>query len=158
MSEPKYQERPPPSVDPTALTTQALLREIASLKELLTALMEGHSELDKERFREIEERFVLIERQRIEQKKDTTTAIDAALAAQKETTVGIGSKVEDVKERVGRIESARSEQRASVGSVVGIVGAAVAVVVVVLALYAAFHTSSAPVQPTVVTLPTVTTP
>jgi hypothetical protein len=73
---PTLQEsRPVP--DPTALTTEALHREIASLKELLQS--------DHNAMREfLNEKLRIMESSRVEQKKDTKDALDAALTAQKE--------------------------------------------------------------------------
>jgi hypothetical protein len=153
-------ERPPPSIDPTLRTSENLIREIAALKELIDSKIEaldlkmgGHVGLDEERFRKIEERFNLIERQRLEQKSDTGTSISTALEAQKSQTNAIGGRVDDLKERVAKIESAkqgavesRDEGRAGMSAVLAVVGAVVAVIVVVLALYAAFHTK----QPVIV--------
>jgi len=143
-----YPERPPPSIDPTLLTTEQLLREIGGLRELLLAKMAvadtkmtGHFLIDTERFVQIEERFNLIERQRLEQKTDTGTSISAALDAQKSQTSALDGKIDDLKERVGRIESVRqgavetrAEGRATLGSTTAVIGGAVALVLVVLAI------------------------
>jgi hypothetical protein len=95
-----------PNPDPTVLTTAALLREVAAVRELFdqrmadrdrefTALIrerDGQSEalqrllearIESES-RVTEERFVSAERNRLEQKSDTQKAVDAALQAQKE--------------------------------------------------------------------------
>jgi hypothetical protein len=60
--------------DPTALTTDALRREIEHLKELTA-----------EKFAGVVQQFTVIERQRVEQKVDSKREIDAALTAQKES-------------------------------------------------------------------------
>lgn len=91
-----------PQSDPTALTTQMVLREVeilhdsiddkvdarhreqAAIKELFEANQAEINRIMKEKFRSIETQFDLIERQRVEQKKDTKDAVDAALIAQKE--------------------------------------------------------------------------
>jgi cobalamin biosynthesis Mg chelatase CobN len=44
----------------------------------------SQTEVTKERFNSVETQFELVERQRVEQKKDTKDAVDAALAAAKE--------------------------------------------------------------------------
>ena len=95
-----------PIPDPTALTTAALHRETAVLRQLIEQRFddrdrEGRS-LNRERGEQFaamkdlltgriealnrltEERFASSERQRIEQKVDTKSAVDAALIAQKE--------------------------------------------------------------------------
>src|SRR5688500_7814819 len=101
-----------PNVDPSALTTQMVLREGASLKELLTSELEGvkegirvahddftrvPTEVQKQvgnlkeltdlKVLNLERQFEIIEKQRVEQKADTRTAIDDALKAAKELVV-----------------------------------------------------------------------
>jgi hypothetical protein len=107
-------------IDPSSLTTAQLLREISSLKELLTARINAvekgievahadlvrvptevqkqisalkeltetkiqlNEQLTKEKFQNIDRLFAMVEQSRIEQKKDTATAVDAALKAAKE--------------------------------------------------------------------------
>ena len=95
-----------PTPDPTVLTTQALFREIGTLREYLEQMVaaerssrasaaaeaaEQTRALDRllsERIlgldTKVEQKFDLVERQRVEQKKDTKDAVDAALTAQKE--------------------------------------------------------------------------
>lgn len=81
-----------PPQDPTALTTQALIREIEGLREFqdlrIDTARDTLSELFKMRIEALNEKvtqqFELVERQRVEQKKDTKDAVDAALTAQKE--------------------------------------------------------------------------
>jgi len=84
-----------PSPDPTVLTTEALLREItavtillhtevAALKEKVEIQLTERMHTLNERFKAQDLQFDLAERQRIEQKQDTKTAVDAALQAQKE--------------------------------------------------------------------------
>ena len=73
-----------PVPDPTALTTEAIQREMVgwnaqllALRELLMAKVEAEVALTAER-------FATSERLRLEQKADTKAAVDAALTAQKE--------------------------------------------------------------------------
>jgi hypothetical protein len=73
-----------PVPDPTALTTENLRREILGLRELLESKSAGDLALVLEKFLKVEQQFELVERQRVEQKKDTKDAVDAALTAQKE--------------------------------------------------------------------------
>lgn len=91
-------EEPPdkkPTPDPTILTTEQLLREVDRVKELMTALVEGLQQVTDERFKSFTRQLDMLEQQRtelkadtqalrIEQKKDTKDAVDAALIAQKE--------------------------------------------------------------------------
>lgn len=89
-------------VDPTELTMAALQREMgtiqrelemrqetrqrehASLQEHVETLLHGNAAISDEKFRSVETTLNLVERQRVEQKKDTKDAVDAALQAAKE--------------------------------------------------------------------------
>jgi type VI protein secretion system component VasK len=73
-----------PVPDPTVLTTQALYREVSALQELIEQSIRGTREVIDQQFYKVEQQFELVERQRVEQKKDTKDAVDAALTAQKE--------------------------------------------------------------------------
>jgi hypothetical protein len=73
-----------PVPDPTVLTTQALYREVSALQELIEQRIEGATAVIDQQFYKVEQQFLLVERQRVEQKKDTKDAVDAALTAQKE--------------------------------------------------------------------------
>lgn len=73
-----------PVPDPTILTTEQLLREVASIEKLVHALIDGGEKINAEKFKAVDEHFKLVEQQRVEQKKDTKDAVDAALAAAKE--------------------------------------------------------------------------
>jgi hypothetical protein len=70
--------------DPTLLTTRAILREVELLSEKVEVQLDGLREIHREKFAAIDKRFELVELQRLEQKADTKTAVDAALSAQKE--------------------------------------------------------------------------
>lgn len=103
----------PSKSDPSALTTQMVLREVEilddrisksdasiyakiedavvsrqreqlALKELVESKLTDMALIREEKLNSIETQFELSERQRIEQKKDTKDAVDAALIAQKE--------------------------------------------------------------------------
>ena len=95
-----------PVPDPTALTTAALHREVATLRDAFAERMDEADRaavgLNRERTEQfaalkelmgeridglsrlVEEKFASAERQRLEQKNDTKAAVDAALTAQKE--------------------------------------------------------------------------
>lgn len=111
-----------PVPDPTSLTTAALYREIQHLERLVF------------------DRFAIEERNRVEQKDATKQAVDAALIAQKEavkeqtiasekaidkseTNTGkqieeqgktFSADIDNLKERVGKIESVRTGGREAV--------------------------------------------
>lgn len=122
--------------DPSLLTTEQLLRETQSLKELVGSQLEGMEGVFVERFESINTQFQLIERQRVEQKTDTSDAVSAALAAAKEAVTkneeqtkdalsalqatlttaigGLETQLNDLKDRVTKVESTRqgaAEQR-----------------------------------------------
>jgi len=174
-----------PVPDPTSLTTEQLDRTISALKEVLETRLGGMEEVTDEKFISVNERFALVERQRVEQKEDTKAAVDAAFSAAKEavreqtnaseraiaksetatkeqlnqltntfdTAIrGVTGSLDDIKERVGKIESIRQgaserkeEGRATISSTTAVVGAIVGVLVLILtivALYAAFSANS----------------
>jgi len=59
-------------------------QRIQGTQELLESNIGGTADVTDEKFDSIETQLALIERQRVEQKKDTKDAVDAALAAAKE--------------------------------------------------------------------------
>ena len=73
-----------PVPDPTVLTTQQLLREMAKQDASLQKELTAFHQLMDEKFRSVDQQLQLVERQRVEQKSDTKAAVDAALTAQKE--------------------------------------------------------------------------
>jgi hypothetical protein len=144
-----------PVPDPTTLTTEALRREIDALKELLTQAIDGvrrEGENDEKRidqrhdalrvefeqriasamsfcdgqFHRIAEQLLQVENLRVEQKKDTKDAVDAALTAQKDAVAkseasttkqieqlivnattsndSLRRSIDEVKERVGDVD------------------------------------------------------
>jgi hypothetical protein len=81
---------PPPTVDPTVLTTQQLTQRIDALKELLTEKIDHTKDVLEQRadrnqsicatsFVTIEKQLAAIEAWRVEQKADTTKQVDRAL-------------------------------------------------------------------------------
>lgn len=73
-----------PIPDPTTLTTDAIERDVTAALALIHAQMKGADELTASHFDFVREEFATVERLRVEQKKDTKDAVDAALTAQKE--------------------------------------------------------------------------
>jgi len=163
-----------PVPDPTQLTTEALQREIKALKELIETRLVSAAQLTEQKFRthdekfeKVEQEFELVERQRVEQKLDTKSAVDAALIAQKEAVkeqttasataiakseagtseqlkqlgviqntaiAGVTTILNDLKERVVKIEAlklgsreATEDRQASTGLIAAVVGAIVGV-------------------------------
>lgn len=82
MTDTPYPFKPPS--DPSELTTAQILREASILRELLEANASGANAVVEQKFAAVDRQFDLVERMRVEQKKDTKDAVDAALTAQKE--------------------------------------------------------------------------
>lgn len=59
-------------------------KTVGALRELLECRIDCSDDLKEEKFKNIDKRLDLVEQARIEQKKDTATAVDAALKAAKE--------------------------------------------------------------------------
>jgi chromosome segregation ATPase len=163
---------------PTALT-EGLGHLQAVMDERFTSIREQFRERDIRSEREsrdnkvaVDAAFAAQKEAASEQNKSNTLAISKSETATTETInklaelVGtqikaMGDKLDDLKERVGRMESVkagaaerRNEGRASLSSTTAGIGAAVAVLLVALAIYAAFRTpvDSTPQQPVVVTV------
>lgn len=96
-----------PIPDPTLLTTQALLREVAGLRELMESRLEALEDVEEQKFYKVEQQFELVERQRVEQKKDTKDAVDAALTAQKEA---VREQTAASERAIAKSEAATSKQ------------------------------------------------
>ena len=93
--------------DPTDLTTKQLHREISTLRELFEMEAKWEEKLRTERLGSVQERFVLIEMARIEQKADTKAAVDAALTAQKEA---VKEQTTASERAIAKSENATSKQ------------------------------------------------
>lgn len=98
-----------PIPDPTELTSRA----VNEAKTELTTLFD-------EKLRAISRRLDDAERHRVEQKADTTKALDAAFAAAKEAVTGVDVRVNDLKDRVTRMESSRAGFYAAIGLIVSL--------------------------------------
>ena len=118
-----------PNPDPTALTTQALFREVAQLRELFNTKIDtitqtveaslANSSNARNGVREIldqkidavtvlyEAKLDLIERQRVEQKSDTAAAVQAALSAAKEA---VKEQTNASERSIAKSEAATSKQ------------------------------------------------
>jgi len=70
-------------------------------------------ELEEEKFRRVEQQFELVERQRVEQKKDTKDAVDAALTAQKEA---VKEQTTASATAIGKSESATNKALEQLGA------------------------------------------
>jgi len=96
-----------PVPDPTILTTEQLDRAIASLKEIIETRIGGMEEIFDEKFISVNERFALVERQRVEQKEDTKAAVDAAFSAAKEA---VREQTNASERAIAKSETATKEQ------------------------------------------------
>ena len=81
-----------PVPDPTLLTTQQLIREIQSLREILEAKIDGIVAQNIEHFRSIDLRFLERDTRSEKFEQDNRTAIQAALQAAKEAAQAIDEK------------------------------------------------------------------
>lgn len=123
-----------PKTDPTVLTTDALHREVANIVHKIDTAFEANNSLIDQKFGEVNRQFAIIERYRLEQKedvrlavaeqkRDTHTAVSAALSAVKDSnlknetdvnakldaiTANVTAPIIDLKERMARYESNRS--------------------------------------------------
>ena len=140
-----------PVPDPTVLTTAALLREIASLKELLQLQITALTSVNNEKFSNIDTRFADLDRLRTQTAITNRDAIDAALQAQKESTAkteaaftkqidqiqvlisaisrAADEKVDDVKTRIDLSEGRSKGFGEGWGILVGAVGLVASVLV-----------------------------
>lgn len=73
-----------PVPDPTVLTTQSLLREVAALKELMESRIDSLEEVIGERFQRIDIQFIERDKRTEQLAIASSTAIAAALQAAKE--------------------------------------------------------------------------
>jgi polyhydroxyalkanoate synthesis regulator phasin len=96
-----------PVPDPSTLTTDQLDKAIANLKQLLETRIGGLEEVIDEKFISVNERFVLVERGRVEQKEDTKSAVDAAFSAAKEA---VREQTNSSERSITKSEDATKEQ------------------------------------------------
>lgn len=94
-------------LDPSALTTAQLLREIGGLHDLMFVRLADFDRLTQEKFESVDKQLDLIERQRVEQKKDTKDAVDAALTAQKEA---VKEQTSATDKAIAKTEASTAEQ------------------------------------------------
>jgi len=111
-----------PPGDPSPAAAAQLFRAIENLQHLMDATLHRVEEVTDQRLKAIDLQLATMERQRVEQKHDATTAIDAALQAQKESVSAafqaaekaLGEKSDMLnKEFREHLEHAREQTRAS---------------------------------------------
>jgi hypothetical protein len=113
-----------PVPDPTKLTTDAVEKMRAEIMTLVDQM-----------FKSVDRRFAEIERHRVEQKSDNQREISAALASANKTTEAQGIRVDDLNNRLTRVEServgqveAKGESRATIGIACTVLGAFIGLV------------------------------
>lgn len=84
-----------PIPDPTLLTIDSIRREITMLENLFDTRLDAAESLVKARLERIDHLLQRSEEQRVEQKKDTKDAVDAALESQKEATAKMERSISD---------------------------------------------------------------
>lgn len=167
-------------LDPTERTISTLHREIENLDERLTASLRSDARLRDEKFDAVALEFALVERMRVEQKRDTQEGVSAALVAAKDAVAqqtiasekstnkseigtdakisaldasfgqriaGQGTQIDDVKERLTRLEAGgvgrsaeRTEQRDHANQYTNVITAVIiAVAAIASTLIGVFH-------------------
>lgn len=145
-------EAKPPVPDPTVLTTDALRREIKASTDLTNAKLEalayrldtkidGNDRLSAERHEFTRRELANIEQRRLEHKEDTRSTVDTAFAGAEKAIAkseraaadqikSVEGSVDDLKDRVLRLETqqqtkveTRGDTRSNVGMIVGVLGA-----------------------------------
>lgn len=145
-----------PTPDPTVLTTDALRREIKASTDLTNAKLEaltrfletkidGNAALSEERHRLTRRELAAGEERRLEHKKDTKDNVDTAFAAAADQIKSVDSTVNDLKERVLRLETqqqtkieTRGDGRSGVMMIVGVIGSGVGLLALMIAAAALF--------------------
>lgn len=114
-----------PDPDPTVLTTDALMREVRDLKDIIEAKDRATRELFDEKDRAVWRRMESMENHRVEQKQDTQREITKAFDANTGAIEAVEKTVGTQGERIGAIESglkggvdARTAMYATVGLIV----------------------------------------
>ena len=149
--------------DPTELTTDALRREIAALEKLIAIRIDYAEKIAQEKFRAIQSQLNEADKQRLEQKSDSSQALAAALDAQERAIAKseghtadqisqlsrtVDTKVQalershsDLKDRVTVVESVklgvteqRVEQRAITAGQLAAIGVSITLIVILVNL------------------------
>jgi len=96
-----------PNPDPSTLTTDALQREIGQARETARIALIASEVVQVARFESLDRQLASAEKLRLEQKKDSKEALDAALAAQKEA---VGLQTEASEKSIAKSEAATNKQ------------------------------------------------
>lgn len=124
-----------PVPDPTTLTTEALRRENAALREVIEAKLETvnqrityESSIGCIKHEFAQKQFSMLAEHKREIAGLSQKALDAALTAADATANGLRETLNDVKTRLDRGEGQKTGGRDAWGYVVGAIGAVVGVV------------------------------
>jgi hypothetical protein len=159
-----FGERPPPTIDPTKLTTEAVSRAETYLKELFDSRLKGISDLYSEKLRGLTTQITERDSIRDQAKIDANERIAAALQAQKEavgktessfaeqmksmqTTLsamadGLRREISDLKDRVNINEGAKAgkdDTSSKIVSLISIFIAAAAMVTMIINVLLSHH-------------------
>ncbi|GAC1406942.1 MAG: hypothetical protein NVSMB52_20400 [Chloroflexota bacterium] len=96
-----------PIPDPTSLTTEQLNRMESTIRNLINVEILHQKELFNEELKRLELQFKMLEDRTAEQKQDTKSALDAALAAQKEA---VASQTASSEKAITKSETASLER------------------------------------------------
>ena len=96
-----------PIPDPTLLTTEASARLEAMLRDLIKSEVAHLDDLFSEKLARIDVRFNMLDARTAEQKQDTTNALNAALAAQKEA---VAAQTASSEKSITKSETATTER------------------------------------------------
>lgn len=145
------QQIPKSEPDPTVLTTDQLDKLEERVNERVDLLMNGERTLRAEQHLSINRRFAEIDAHRMEQKTDSTKALDAAHSAAKEQISALGSRVDDNRDRITRVESTLegkasqvTEGRSANASLYAVVGLGITVLLAVLTVVGFIAASGTP--------------
>lgn len=98
--------------DPTVLTTEALERAIAGLKELLVQRVESESKMRVKDIEAVQRELALLDKQRNETKKSDADALAAALSAAKEA---VQQNTNNFEKSITKTETATNDLIKSLG-------------------------------------------
>lgn len=140
-----------PNPDPSVRASEVMLREIGAVRELAKSWVDGLQILIEGRFNTVEEKFNSVGtqfRERDDRTRqtamDSKLAIDAALQAAKEAVgkseTSTTKQIDDIKERMNKVEQAvlgAAGRQAGVGATTGAISQIIAGIAALIAIAAA---------------------
>lgn len=128
------QQLPRSEPDPTVLTTDQLDKLEARLMAYINERFSSYDKTIMQMFASVDRRFKEMTEHRIEQKADSTKALDAAHTAAKEQISALSLRVDDNRDRITRVESTLEgkasqvvESRGAGADLRGLIGLGIAV-------------------------------